>query len=36
MSYKIPNAITSNESGWCPGCGHGIVARLNVEVVEGL
>ena len=36
MSYKIPNAITSNESGWCPGCGHGIVARLIAEVAEEL
>lgn len=34
MKLKIPNTITCVESGWCPGCGHGIIARLIAEITE--
>ena len=34
MKLQIPKTITSVESGWCPGCGHGIVARILTEVAE--
>ena len=36
MKYKIPDTITNKASGWCPGCGHGIVARLIAEAAEEL
>ncbi|MCI2061937.1 MAG: thiamine pyrophosphate-dependent enzyme [Eubacteriaceae bacterium] len=36
MKYSIPKTITNIESGWCPGCGHGIVTRLLAETTEEL
>ena len=34
MALKAPNSITFTTSGFCPGCGHGLVVRLIAEVVE--
>lgn len=34
MKARLPKTLTLAESGWCPGCGHGIVARLIAEVTE--
>lgn len=36
MKKQLPKTISPNSSGWCPGCGHGIVARLIAEAVEEL
>lgn len=37
MEYRIPRSIeTEVSNGWCPGCGHGIVARLIAEAVESV
>lgn len=34
MSLKKPDRIgLEKQSGWCPGCGHGLVSRLIAEVV---
>ncbi|MDO4260964.1 MAG: thiamine pyrophosphate-dependent enzyme [Eubacteriales bacterium] len=34
MKLKAPETITFTTSGFCPGCGHGIAARLIAEIVE--
>ena len=32
MKYSVPNSVnTDAHIGWCPGCGHGIIARLLAE-----
>lgn len=36
MKFKIPNTITEKVSGWCPGCGHGIVTRMIAEAADEL
>ncbi len=36
MKYKVPYTVTDSLSSWCPGCGHGIVARLVCEAAEEL
>lgn len=37
MSLKKPERIgLQKQSGWCPGCGHGLVSRLVAEAVEEL
>ncbi len=37
MKCKVPETILSEQtSGWCPGCGHGIIFRLMAEAVEAL
>lgn len=33
---KIPDTIKDVSTGWCPGCGHGIVVRLITECAEEL
>ncbi|SHD77668.1 thiamine pyrophosphate-dependent enzyme [Schnuerera ultunensis] len=34
MKIKAPESISFAETSFCPGCGHGIVARLIGEVME--
>ncbi|AYD40386.1 2-oxoglutarate oxidoreductase [Clostridium fermenticellae] len=34
MKIKAPESISFSETSFCPGCGHGIVARLIGEVAE--
>ena len=34
MKIKAPESISFAETSFCPGCGHGIVARLIGEVAE--
>lgn len=37
MEYRIPKTIeTDHFNGWCPGCGHGIVARILASAIESL
>ncbi len=37
MKCKVPRGIdTKAHIGWCPGCGHGIIARLVAEAAEQL
>lgn len=37
MNYKIPDGIDmTQQAGWCPGCGHGIIVRLLAEAAEAL
>lgn len=37
MSLKAPDTIcTEKTSGWCPGCGHGIVTRIMAEALDEL
>lgn len=37
MKLKVPDTILPHAvSGWCPGCGHGIITRLVAEAVEEL
>ena len=37
MKCKLPETIVRDRaSGWCPGCGHGIVYRLLAEAAEEL
>lgn len=34
MITKSPEAVTHSPTSFCPGCGHGVVARLIGEVME--
>lgn len=34
MTVKAPKSVSFNSSAFCPGCGHGVVARLVGEVME--
>lgn len=37
MKFKAPKTLcTDKVSGWCPGCGHGIIIRLLAEALEEL
>lgn len=37
MELRIPKTIDQEVStGWCPGCGHGIIVRLLAEVIDEL
>lgn len=36
MKYQIPDTILDKTTGWCAGCGHGVVVRLLAEVVDEL
>ena len=37
MKCSVPNGVnTSAHIGWCPGCGHGIIARLVAEAAQAL
>lgn len=37
MNLKKPDRIgLEKQSGWCPGCGHGLVSRLIAEVADEL
>ena len=36
MDLVVPNSIANTNSGFCPGCGHGIIFRLMAEAVEEL
>ena len=36
MKLKAPERVTWTQSGFCPGCGHGIAFRLIAEVMEEL
>lgn len=34
MVLKVPDTIAQTHASFCPGCGHGIIARLMAEAVE--
>lgn len=34
MKLKAPDTVTFTQSGFCPGCGHGLAVRLIAEVME--
>lgn len=34
MKVKAPDTVTFTQSGFCPGCGHGLAVRLIAEVME--
>ena len=34
MRLVAPETITFTQSGFCPGCGHGLAVRLIAEVIE--
>ena len=34
MKLKAPDTVTFTQSGFCPGCGHGLAVRLLAEVME--
>ena len=34
MRLVAPETVTFTQSGFCPGCGHGLAVRLIAEVVE--
>lgn len=34
LVYRKPKTLTDTELHYCPGCGHGVVHRLIMEVVE--
>ena len=34
MRLVVPETITFTQSGFCPGCGHGLAVRLIAEVME--
>lgn len=37
MNLKVPNTIMPEAtSGWCPGCGHGIVIHAMTDAIESL
>ena len=37
MKCSVPNGVnTSAHIGWCPGCGHGIIARLVAKAAQAL
>lgn len=36
MKLKVPDTIINKSTGWCPGCGHGIIVRLLAESAEEL
>ena len=37
MKLTVPSTINrENKSGWCPGCGHGIIMRMLAEAVDEL
>ena len=37
MKCSVPNGVnTSAHIGWCPGCGHGTIARLVAEAAQAL
>lgn len=37
MNLKVPETIVPETvSGWCPGCGHGIVVHAAAEAIESL
>ena len=37
MELRIPKSIEiENTNSWCPGCGHGIVARILAEAIEAV
>ena len=34
--FLRPESLLNKTTGYCPGCGHGIVHRLVAEVIDGL
>jgi 2-oxoglutarate ferredoxin oxidoreductase subunit beta len=34
MKLKAPDTVTFTQSGFCPGCGHGLAVRIIAEVME--
>ena len=34
MRLVAPETVTFTQSGFCPGCGHGLAVRLIAEVME--
>ena len=34
MAIQSPKSVSFNSSSFCPGCGHGVIARLVGEVME--
>lgn len=37
MKFKVPDTIVSETvSGWCPGCGHGIVVHAAADAIQSL
>ena len=36
MKLKAPDTVTFTQSGFCPGCGHGVASRLVAEVAQEL
>jgi len=37
MELRIPKSVEiENVNSWCPGCGHGIVARILAEAIEAV
>lgn len=34
MRLVAPDTVTFTQSGFCPGCGHGLAVRLIAEVME--
>ena len=37
MKLSLPDSLLRDKSsGWCPGCGHGIITRMMAEAVEEL
>lgn len=34
MKLKVPDTLAQTNASFCPGCGHGIIARLMAEAVE--
>ncbi len=37
MEFRIPKSVDLTKTNfWCPGCGHGIVARITAEAIEAV
>lgn len=37
MELRIPKSVEiEHTNGWCPGCGHGVVARILAEAIEAV
>ena len=35
MNFTIPKDIDmTQQASWCPGCGHGVIVRVLMEVIE--
>ena len=34
MKLKAPETVTFRPTSFCPGCGHGIAARLIGEIID--